>query len=365
MSLNNKQRIRMTLGAALVLIYGQAQAEDAGVQIKWNGFLTAGAAATNVGLYYNEKYNEDGSTDDTRAGLVASAQLNREWWAGMQLISHGTGTDDPGRTVTLDWAYASYRPNDALAVNLGRIKFPTNLISEYFDVGFAYPWIRPPEEFYTHAPLGPNLTAESINGASVIFTKKFGAGARFALQPFFGDTNIDDGSQKKMLGMKASISSDNLEVLAGYTRSNLQLNSLTSARYVEANDKDLQTWNVGFSYDRNVVIYTEYGRSTVEDRPEFDSTGAYATFGYRFGKYLPHVTYAVFDQDSGLGQKSTALGVRRELTSFSAFKFEWKRIDPEQRGTALVGGAQPAGLFEFMPEKARVNLYSVSVDFVF
>lgn len=365
MSLNNKQRIRRTLGAALVLIYGQAQAEDAGIQIKWNGVLSAGAAITNVKPHYSEKYNEDGSTADTRAGITASAQLNRDWWVGMQLFSHSNDVDEPGRSIDLDWAYASYRPNDALAVNLGRIKFPNNLVSEYYEIGFAYPWIRPPEEFYSHVSLGPNLTVESINGATVIFTQKFGAGARFALQPFIGDTNIDDGFQRKMLGMKASISRDNMEVLAGYMRSNLQLGSLTSAHFAEANDKNLQVWNVGFSYDRNIVVYTEYGRSTLEDRPEFDSTGGYATFGYRFGKYLPHVTYAVFDQESGLGQKSTALGLRRELTSFSAFKFEWKQIDPEQRPTALASGAQPAGLFESMPDKNRVNLYSVSVDFVF
>ena len=363
MPLNNKRCIGFALGAALVLIYGQAQAEDAGIQIKWNGVLSAGAAVTNVRPDY-ERHNEDGSTVDTRAGIVASAQLNREWWVGVQLLSHDDGSDERGRSINLDWAYASYRPNDALAVNMGRIKFPNNLVSEYYDIGFAQPWVRPPEEFYSHSPLGPNLTAESINGATVIFTKKLGSGTRLALQPFLGETNIDDGFLKKMLGMKASLSADHMEVLVGYTSSNLQLSS-TSARLVEANDKNLQGWNVGFSYDQNIVVYAEYGRSTLEDRPEFDSTGAYATFGYRFGKYLPHVTYAVFDQASGLGQTSTALGLRRELTSFSAFKFEWKRIDPDQRRTALVGGAQPAGLFESMPEKSRVNLYSVSVDFVF
>ncbi len=364
MPLNNKSCIRLALGAALALSYGQVQAEDAGVKIKWNGILTAGAAITNVKPYYNEKYNEDGSTDDTRLGITASAQLDRDWWVGAQLFSHGDGPENADRNVVIDWAYASYRPSDALAVNMGRIKYPSNLVSEYYDVGFTYPWIRPPEEFYSHTPLGPNLTVESMNGASVIFTKKLGSGTRLALQPFIGETNIDDGFERKMMGVKASLSADNMEVLAGYTSSNLQLSS-TSARLGEANDKNLQAWNVGFSYDQNIVVYAEYGRSTLEDRPMFDSTGAYATFGYRFGKYLPHVTYAVFDQASGLGQKSTALGLRRELTSFSAFKFEWKRIDPDQLPIALAGGARPAGLFESMPEKSRVNLYSVAVDFVF
>ncbi len=364
MPLNNKPCIRFALGAALALIYSQVQAEDAGIQIKWSGALSAGAAVTNVRPHYEARYNEDGSTDDTRAGIVASAQLNPDWWAGMQLFADGTTVNDPDRNVELIWGYASYRPNDALAVNMGRIKFPTNLVSEYTDIGFAMPWTRPPEEFYSRASLGPHLTIEAINGASVIFTKKLGSGTRLALQPFFGETHIKDGFERKMLGVKASLSTDNMEVLAGYKSSNLQLDS-TSARLVGANGKNLQAWNVGFSYDQNIVVYTEYGRSTMEDRPEFDSTGAYATFGYRFGKYLPHVTYAVFDQASGLGQTSTALGLRRELTSFAAFKFEWKRINPDQLPIALAGGARPAGLFESMPEKSGVNLYSVAVDFVF
>lgn len=364
MSLNDKRCIRFALGTVLALVHGLALAEDAGVKIKWNGALTAGAAVTNVSPHYNENYNEDGSTDDTRLGLTASAQLDQDWWAGAQLFSHGGGAEDTERTITLDWAYASYRPSDALAVNLGRIKYPSNLISEYFDIGFTYPWVRPPEEFYSHTPLGPNLTVESMNGASVIFTSKTGAGARVSLQPYIGETNIEDGYQRKMVGVKAGLSGEDMEVLAAYTRSKLSLGS-TSARFGEADDKSLQAWNVGFSYDRNIVVYTEYGRSEVEDNPAFDSTAGYATFGYRFGKYLPHVTYAKFDQDSGLGQKSMTLGLRRELTLFSAFKFEWKRIDPDQRRTALAGGAQPAGLFESMPEKSRVNLYSVAVDFVF
>ena len=364
MPLNNKSCIRLALGTALALSYGQVQAEDAGVKIKWNGILSAGAAVTNVRPYYEGKYNEDGSTDDTRFGITASAQLDRDWWVGAQLFSHGDGPEDADRNVILHWAYASYRPSDALTVNLGRIKYPNNLVSEYFDVGFAYPWVRPPEEFYSHAPLGPNLTGENMNGASVIFTKKLGSGTRLALQPFISEADIDDGFLRKMVGVKVGMSAEDMEVLAGYTRSNLDLQS-TSARLGEADDKSLQVWNVGFSYDRNIVVYTEYGRSEVEDKPEFDSTAGYATLGYHFGKYLPHVTYAAFDQDSGLGQKSTTLGLRRELTSFSAFKFEWKRIDPDQLPTALAGGARPAGLFESIPEKSRVNLYSVAVDFVF
>lgn len=362
MLLNNKHSL--VLGAILALVYGQAQAEEQGPKIKWNGVLTAGAATTNVNPYYDEKYNENGSTDDTRFGVTASAQLDSEWSLGAQLFSHGHGTEEPDRKVILDWAYASYRPSDTLTVNLGRIKYPNNLISEYLDIGFAYPWTRAPEEFYTHTPLGANMTLESVNGASAIFTHKSASGARFALQPFAGESNIDDGFQRKMVGVKASMSSDGMELLAGYARSKLLLNT-TSARFAEANDKNLKVWNVGFSYDEDVVVYAEYGGSQIEDNPAFDSTAGYATFGYRFGKYLPYLTYGVMDQDSGLGQKSTALGLRRELNSFSAFKFQWKRIDPDARNTALAGGELPAGLFASLPEKSRVNLYSVAVDFVF
>ena len=363
MLLNDKPRVGFILAATLALACGQAQAEGAGMEMKWRGFLTAGAAVTNVAPRYDEKFNEDGATDDTRFGLTASAQLDRDWWAGAQLASHGSGVDDPDRKVNLDWAYARYQPSETLAVNLGRLKFPSNLVSEYYDVGFTYPWIRPPEEFYSHTPLGPNLTAESINGASVIFSRKSGSGV-LALQPFIGESNIDDGFERKTMGVKAGMSLEHMEMLLGYTRSKLRLDS-ASDRFGEADGKGLRSWNLGFSYDRGAVVYAEYGRSEIEDNPAFDSTAGYATFGYRFGKYLPHATYAMFDQDSGLGQKSMALGLRRELTAFSSLKFEWKRIDPDQRRVALAGGAQPVGLFESLPEKSRVNFYSVAIDFVF
>ena len=351
--------IRCTLCFAAVLSAGSAQADE--VAIQWHGFVSAGATLSNSATKYEDTIDDKGSYTPSRFGLTIAAQLDREWRAAGQLFTHN---EQGSSAIELDWGFISYRPSDRFALDMGKIKYPNNLISEYFETGFAYPWVRPPAEFYSHENLGPNMTFEQFTGFSPIFSSS-GTGTRYSLQPFVGETSHDDGSNKKLFGVKAGLSQEGLEALIGYSRQLMVLNE-TSSRFAENNDKTLQVLSVGFSLDRrNTVIYAEYAKSKVEDRPDFDTTAGYATYGYRFGKYLPNITYAWFDQESGLGQTSITLGLRRELTAFAAVKAELKSIDPKQRRTALASGARPAGLFETLPNEDRINIVGVSVELVF
>ena len=208
------------------------------------------------------------------------------------------------------------------------------------------------------------MSMESFTGVSPVFTMR-GGSLQYVLQPYFGENKHDDGENRKLLGVKARMSGDGFEALVNYSSAKLELDP-TSSRFAETNDKGTQVWNVGASLDRdNMLVMAEYGKSRVDNTPDFDTTAGYATLGYHFGRYLPSLTYAFFDQDSGLGQKSIALTVRRELTSFSAVKVQLKSIDPDQRRTALAGGEQPSGLFEASPAEERVRILSLSLNLVF
>lgn len=328
-------------------------------EVAWSGFLTAAGAVSNSGTVYDERTDENATFGNSRFGLSFSARISPEWRAGLLLVNH------EGRSgLDLDWGFATYQPRDTVIVNLGRIKYPNNLLSEYFEVGFAYPWIQPPREFYSHAGLGPNLTTESLVGASVILRTPIKNGWRYALQPFLGESEHDDGVNKKQIGVKGSMSANGIELIAGYSRALLDL--ATASDRLEVNDKNVQVWNAGATYDRDrVVAYLEYGQSRIEDNPAFDTTAGYATLGYRFGDFLPHVTYGSMDQKSGLAQRSVTLGLRYELSSFSALKFQWQSIDPEERGAPLAGGERPSGLFESAPAEDNVRVIGVAFDLVF
>lgn len=349
-----KKLLSVTLALATPTA-GAASLED----VAWSGFLTAAGQFSNSRTAYDEFTDENGTFATSRFGLSFSARINPEWRAGVLLVNH-----EGEAGIDLDWGFATYQPRDTLIVNLGRIKYPNNLLSEYFDVGFSYPWIEPPAEFYSHNGLGPNLTAENLLGASVTLRTPIKNGWRYAVQPFVGENNHDDGLNKKLIGVKGSLSTDGIALIAGYSRALLVLTD-TSDR-PEVNDNDIQIWNAGAMYDRDrVVAYLEYGQSKIEDNPAFDSTGGYAMVGYRFGSLLPHVTYGLLDQDSGLEQRSVTLGLRYELSSFSALKFQWQSIDPKERGTAFASGRRPSGLFESEPAEDKVRVIGVAFDLVF
>lgn len=55
---------------------------------------------------------------------------------GAQVFARDFGTYDNGR-VELDWAYADWRQNDAVGVQIGRVKWPFGLFNESLDVDSA------------------------------------------------------------------------------------------------------------------------------------------------------------------------------------------------------------------------------------
>lgn len=332
-----------------------AELED----ITWGGFLTAAGQISNSGTVYDESTDENATFSPSRFALSVSTKINPEWRVGLLLVNH-EGTSG----VSLDYGFATYQPRDTMIVNLGRIKYPNNLLSEYFEVGFSYPWIQLPREFYSHSGLGPSLTTESLLGGSITLRTPIKNGWRYAVQPFVGESEHDDGLNKKLIGVKGSVSANGIELIAGYSRALLDL--ATTSERLEVNGKNTQAWNAGGMYDRDrVVAYLEFGQSKIEDNPAFDTTAGYAMLGYRFGEFLPHVTYGLMDQKSGLEQRSVMLGLRYELSSFSALKFQWQSIDPKERATALAGGARPSGLFESEPVEDKVRVIGVAFDLVF
>lgn len=350
------RRTLLVIALSWMTTHAKAGTDD----FNWSGFLTAAGAVSNSRTVYNERTDENATFSDSRFGVSFSKQINPEWRAAMMMVNH-----QGERGMDIDWGFASYQPKDTLIVNLGRIKYPNNLVSEYFEVGFSYPWISPPQEFYNHMPLGPNITTENLIGASVILRAPIRNGWRYAVQPYVGEAKVEDGYYKKVVGVKGSMSAAGINLIAGYTRAALDL-ATTSERLAEANDKNIQIWNVGAMYDRDrVVAYVEYGGSTVEDNSAFDTKAGYATLGYRFGDYLPHVTYGLLDQDSGLEQRSVTLGLRYELSSSSALKFQWQSIDPKERDSALASGTRPSGLFEAEPAEDKVRIIGVAFDLVF
>ncbi|MDQ1363908.1 MAG: hypothetical protein QG652_1770, partial [Pseudomonadota bacterium] len=113
------------------------------------------------------------------------------------------------------------------------------------------------------------------------------------------------------------------------------------------------------------------------------------TLGYRFGKFMPHITFAhseaeplAFDPTNpisafasmvAINQDTLTLGMRYEINDSAAFKLEWSQIslDETTMPTALNGYVGSNGLyadsitsFGIVPE-AKSNMIGMSVDVIF
>jgi len=84
--------------------------------------------------------------DDSLLGLQVAHTFNPEW----RVVGQVTLRDQTENTLNnaISRAFVSYRPVGDLTLRFGRMADATFLMSDYCDVGYVYPWVRPPVESY-------------------------------------------------------------------------------------------------------------------------------------------------------------------------------------------------------------------------
>jgi hypothetical protein len=396
--LANKKWMPRLTGLVLLVCGPLAVAAPTDI-IRFNGFLTVGGGVANrqvisdvdVVLADGSVYSDIHTQYQSRFGLQISAQVNPDISVTGQLLAQprpefGTGQDF---NVFADWAYINYRFNDKLSFRAGRIKLPSFLISDYYQVGYAYPWARPPAEMYSANPM------TAIDGFDLLIRQNFGDYS-LLIQPFYGNNSQDtvvpqavlrppmsaplcNGapcppgkivtvpfSVEAMRGLNLSLSSDIFTLRTSW----FQTQVYQSDFGVEGDDGSFSS--AGFTMDwKNIVVYTEGFIRVVDGNAGIafpSQEGGYVTFGYRIGKFLPHATYGWIDpHGSSLGyqlsQRSIDLGLRFELGHGADLKFDVTRMTPEAGNTGLlVGDPNAPGAPD---QGSSVLVYSATMDVVF
>lgn len=157
----NKYQIGI-IAAAVALASTPSRASTGLENIHWSGFLNAVGEVSDSDTPYLEHIDEDGDFNATSYGLNATARVNDRLTIAGQLFGGGHGGDE----VSFDWGFARYKFSDAITGKAGKIKYPGNLVSEYLDVGFTYPWVRPPEVIYSEQA---ELFFEAYKGGAALY----------------------------------------------------------------------------------------------------------------------------------------------------------------------------------------------------
>lgn len=81
---------------------------------------------------------------DTMFAVQVSADVSDNLVFVGQLVSKGADDFKP----ELDWLYARYNFSNELYILVGRRSLPMYYFSEFMEVAYAYPWVRPPAMLY-------------------------------------------------------------------------------------------------------------------------------------------------------------------------------------------------------------------------
>ena len=373
-------------------------------KLKINGFMTAGVShgddAVEAGYEIDDNPNFRG---DALAGIQFNYALGENSSAVLQLVSRSRGNES--WETNAEWAYIDYGLSQDLDVRMGRLRIPLYLYSETIDVGYSYPWVRPPLQLY-------QTTLTSYDGADMLY--KFSTGSvNHTLQPFAGSSTSNNASDNPYGYFPVDLNQDGIADIKGDLQIDFQdlygitLNStvgnwttkltamhLTLDGNLNAVDNllggggilagdviaevsdNLDYYAAGSMYDNGSLLAMLEVATIRADRETLfgDSVEGQGTLGYRIDKWTPYTTYAwgqsindasqlaqAFGATPNRNMKSISLGVRRELTDQLDAKFEWTNYYDMENNGFLSPGA--GGLDDSVGDDA--NVYTFTLDAVF
>lgn len=329
-----------------------------------HGFVNAGissanndaAAPVSGGISDNLNYQAHQSF-----GLQVAYTLDDKTDVVAQML--GRAYQD-NMNVRMNWAYVGRTlfqdkgPMSDLKLRVGRAPADIYMISEYYDVGYAYPWVIPPREAYDL------LGGVPYDGIDLAANFNLPADWNMQLKGFVGEVNVEPefGKERfdlrKIVGVNAVFERDAWRVRLGYGQADVgydvccgdvsgfdQLsggyNSLeagyeelvagvqaidpsytpayTATPITDTGDNLSGSFSgVGFSYDNgNWLVMGEYMFQKWDTyNPDMDL--AYLTIGKRFGEWMPYATVSqakVADDDDATALSEQIATLKANLGS--------------------------------------------------
>jgi len=344
--------------------------------------------ASLIGTKTNEKdisyWNEYASnyvdfTHRSHIGLQFNTEIVKDLEFSLTLLGSGKNKYN----AQTAWFYATYETSESSSFRFGRLKVPFYMISNYIDIGHAYPWVTPPPEVYS------TNVIQSVDGFEYIyetniFNSLFSINTyvgsndhKHSLSPsYINDPNANIGNKyetgdqinfeaHELFGVVFGLSTDHITFKISHNQ------AVFSSDDVSISNARMSIGGFGIIIDMsNFILYSEFSHRDTEATLQVilpDQDSKYITLGYRISKFLPFVTYATIDKGKSnskyaLVQESTSLGLRYDVNPKMDIKFEATQTKPGFKA----GDIGRYGLFDQEVDTNRTPyVYSMSVDILF
>lgn len=406
-------------GVALAVSASRAdESFDLPSYLRFSGYGTLGLATSDTNRYALPRDQEDATGissatsplwSDSRLGLQMDAEITPELSATIQ----GVFEKSPSIsfTNTVQWAFLKYEPASWLQIRVGRMGADSFMLSDMRNVGFVYPWVRPPVEFYGLFPI------YSYDGADATYRARLTEDWSLELEGFYGLSRLalyNDGTQPSDLkfpvfrGGNAILRDANwtfrLSGVDGRIGNTIPaIGELTSAlnglaplipqagaAAAAINLKaEVHFYSAGFGYDDGVwTSQSEYGLTECDCQILRSSNAAYAMLGRHFGDWMPFLSFskvwqshqqisfsaplpapqiqqlfaAVNEslQSGGLDQDDLSVGLRWNFTDKADVKIQYDNEHVHNFSRIWRPLTDTPG-----PNRGIVNVFSASLDFIF
>ena len=330
-------------------------------ETEFQGFGSfAGGLVTNGDRYLSDYpnagvYDDDLSfSPDTTIGLQLKTTLNVQTDFVIQLVNRGASDFD----TDIDWAYINYSIDHELSLQAGRKRLPLYFYSDFFDLGLAYHWIRPPADNYTWQITsynGVNLQYEAeMENWDMLLNVYFGRedDRENELLTFLASNNRVDETWKNIVGVVAELSDEQFELRFTVMTSQLD-RYVNNVQIADSVDQLFYGFSVNYTYQQ-ITIFSELNHYERADDNIFVDTNM-LSLAYKIKSYTPHITYSKLRQDRSVGSgdelhSTYSIGCRKDLNKTTALKLQFDKTTDKADTTTIVGDGE---------------LLSFGIDFVF
>ncbi len=373
--------------------FGANAASLDGLSISGFGSVGVGKSDNNIGYakYTDEKVDWE---QETLAGLQFDFQINDKAKFVTQIVASSRYDYEP----KIEMAYASY-DFDHFTARAGKLRLPLFFYSDYIDLGYAYPMIRPSQETYE------NLVLKGYTGADLLIPIEF-ENSSLLLQPVVGIATVDEDDSRigevkldQMFGLSANWNYEDLTLRASYfvaeanpecDASDLSTTQCQKAALVGIHGQDGQFVSLGMQYDNGDFLANVEGTDVQLDGKYSDTQSVSGLFGYRIGEFTPYLAAswvettdneerpepslalaatdtAAYAQALGLNRlmnyerMSYSVGTRWDFYTNMALKFDVTFADYQDTSGGFESNIDQTGAFN---EQDSV-VYSARLDFVF
>ncbi|MFT6735248.1 MAG: hypothetical protein ACJAS9_003453 [Polaribacter sp.] len=305
----------------------------------------------DVGQYTNDiSFNAE-----SIFAIQAVMDLSTNFKATAQLVAKGVDDFEP----EFDWYYLTYQATDSLTLMAGRRNIPMYYFSEFSEVGYAYPWMRPPSNLYW-------WQVTQFNGIHAMYDFELGDYSN-TLTLFYGneysDANVEmlyydklyGGSARTVneywtdiVGMNWNISGDNFDVRFVYFQNDRDRETIQQDGSIDDYTPFSQTF-IGVGGSVNIqqftvlfdVNFVEYDDAIGTEFPTY-----LISVVYNIDDYQPYISYSKADHERTKASPPTedleehyiaSFGLRYNFLPKASFKVQYDHF--VDQGDAASGWA--------------------------